>query len=258
LFEMIAPDTTLLETPQGDAPVSAGAGDWARPLLERQLSLVGELAELGLNVARSIERQATAPASDDGSDDGSAHDGAAPPVLGDIGLAYARVARAVRLTVMLQSKLIEGLQALDRGETDSARWLRECDTKKRVERIVERVIRAEHDDEEVVDHLTREGAERLDEDDIYGDVLTRPVSETVAVICRALGLAPDWAHLAEEAWAQEEMASGAAGSPLAALMAEHRAARTGASGSPPPPPPSSTTTTTGRAPFQPAPHAASP
>jgi hypothetical protein len=224
---MIEPATAPPMTAPSDAPAS-DAGDWARPLMERQLWVAGRLAEVGLNVALAIERQAMAAGSDDGAPPaqaGSDAAGAAPAVLGDIGLAYTRVARGVRLTIALQSKLIEGLQALDRGETDSARWLRECDTKKRVERIVERVIRAEHDDEEIVDHLTREGAERLDEDDISGDVRTRPVSETVAVICRALGLAPDWAHLAEEAWAQEEMASGAAGSPLAALRAEHGAAR---------------------------------
>jgi len=36
-----------------------------------------------------------------------------------------------------------------------------------------------------------------------------PVSEIIAHICRDLRLEPDWPQLAEEAWAQDEIASGA-------------------------------------------------
>jgi hypothetical protein len=62
-----------------------------------------------------------------------------------------------------------------------------------------------------------EASERLDRDDVYGDLLARPVSELVALICRDLGLDPDWPVLADEAWAREEMADGAPGWPLAGL-----------------------------------------
>jgi hypothetical protein len=65
-----------------------------------------------------------------------------------------------------------------------------------------------------------EVCERLDDDDIYGDVIARPVGELVALICRDLGLEPDWARLAEEAWAREEIERGDARSPFANLHRE--------------------------------------
>jgi hypothetical protein len=40
------------------------------------------------------------------------------------------------------------------------------------------------------------------------------VGELVAMICRDFGLEPDWDALEQEAWAQAEIAGGAAGSPF--------------------------------------------
>ena len=61
--------------------------------LERQVALLGDMAEIGLDVAWEIGRQAKA------GPDASA--------LQSIALAYNRVSRAVRLTLMLQSQLIK-------------------------------------------------------------------------------------------------------------------------------------------------------
>jgi len=210
-------------SPQPDAPAAS-----PRALIERQLWVLGRLAEAGLNVALAIEQQATAAAADP--------DAAEPPpslepgrrvVQGDVALAYARASRAVRLTVALQAKLIKDLQALDevaarlrrgeQAEVERARQARETARKERVERIVERVIRAELNDEDEADRLAEAAWERLDHDDIYGDLTAQPVGEIIARVCRDLGLSPDWAALAEEAWAREEIAGGAAGSPFLAL-----------------------------------------
>lgn len=201
------------------APAPAAA---PRALIERQLWVLGRLAEAGLSVALAIEQQATAAA--------------APPapgrvVQGDVALAYARAARAVRLTVALQGRLIKDLQALDeaaarvkRGaqvEAERARQVQATARKERVERIVARVIRAElgdeDADEDAVERLAEAAWERLDHDEIYGDLLAQPVGAIIDRLCRDLGLAPDWPRLAEEAWAREEIAGGAAGSPFLAL-----------------------------------------
>jgi chorismate mutase len=130
----------------------------------------------------------------------------------------------VRLTHVLQASLIKDLQALDERGTlrqNAARAERrklEDARKARVERIVERVIQAEFEDkdEDEIDRLAEEACERLEHDDIYGDLMARPVSEIIALVCRDLGLAPDWSRLAEEAWAQEEIDSGVAAAPLMA------------------------------------------
>jgi len=216
-------------SPQGDGQAPARTAERARGLIERQLWVLGRLGEVGLNVALAIERQAMA-AADDGP--GAAAPEAVGPehfperlqvVHGDLALAYARVSRAVRLTLALQARLVQDLQALDEGEARrqakqrSDRQAREAARKAQVERIVERVIQAEAADDAEGDRLAKEAYERLDEHDIYGDLLGRPVSEVIARICRDLGLAPDWSRLAEEAWAQQEIDSGVAGAPLMAL-----------------------------------------
>jgi len=218
-----SPDTT--------APAPA-PGAATRALIERQLWVLGRLAEAGLNVALAIEQQATTAAAAETPEAVPAPAPApAPPrgVHGDVALAYARASRAVRLTVALQAKLIKDLQALDevaarlergaKAEAERARQAHETARKERVERIVERVIRAElgDDDEDAVDRLAEAAWERLDHDDIYGDLTAQPVGEIIARVCRDLGLSPDWARLAEEAWAREEIHSGAAGSPFLAL-----------------------------------------
>jgi hypothetical protein len=216
-----APAALSPSTAQAEPPAPAGAA--ARGLIERQLWVLGRLAEAGLNVALAIERQAMAAA--DAEDPEAAPAGRV--VEGDIALAYSRAARAVRLTVALQAKLVKDLQALDEGlarkrrgdQVNASRALEasQAARKARVERIVERVIQAETFDEGEVDRLTEAAYERLDHDEIYGDLLARPVSEILALICRDLGLSPDWSRLAEEAWAQEEIESGVAGSPWTTL-----------------------------------------
>ena len=123
----------------------------------------------------------------------------------------------MRLTIALESRLIQDLQALDEvaerhlkgGRGNAAR-----DRKARVRRILDRVIDAEIGDEAEGNRLAAEARERLEHDDIYGDVLTRPVGEIIALICRDLGLSPDWSRLAQEAWAQDEIAGGPAQSPF--------------------------------------------
>jgi hypothetical protein len=194
---------TASATPPEDVP------HWARPLHERRIAMAGQLAEAGLEMALAVKDQALA----------LTREGAVEPaVLEGLSRAYARMARAVRLTLMLQERLIKDLIAFDARVAQEAVWERRertRDRKARVERIVERVIGREHDKPEAIERLVWETSERLDREDLYGPLLSRPVSELVAMICKDLGLDPDWSRLAGEAWAKEEMAGEAAGWPLA-------------------------------------------
>ena len=164
-----------------------------RARLDRQLARLDWLADLGLQIAEGLAAQAK---------------GTGPQVVeGDLALAYDRVARAVRMAVMLQSRLIE-----------DARLSREAATapvadpagpaqarKDQVARIVKRVAQADGGlDGTQVRWAAREVSERLEHDDIYGQVMSQPVSDLVHDICYDLGLTPVWARLAEEAWAQDE------------------------------------------------------
>jgi len=170
---------------------AAGPADWARPLLDRQLQLLGRLAEAGLEIAVALEAQAK---------------GGEAVVQGDVGMAYNRVARAVRQTVMLQAKLIEALQAHETGRAGLRAAARAS-----AARIVRRVIDDDRDDDaERAERLAAEAAERLREED-FGDLLARPFGEAVAGICRDLGLAPDWLALAEQCAAAEAALGGKPG-----------------------------------------------
>ena len=195
----------------------AAAAEPSDPRIERQLEMLGRLAEVGLNIAIALERQAT------GADDAEAE----PVTRGDIPLAYARVSRAVRQTLALQSRLIADLK--DRAAAAAGAAGRIADEqrderKDRAFRVIRRVFEADpsFDDEaedddafkERVEQFVNETEERLDDEDQYGDILARPISETVAAICRDLDLTPDWTALALEPWAQEEMRSGDVGEPL--------------------------------------------
>ena len=228
---MTPPTTSSSQSPD---PAPARVAETARVLIERQLWVLGRLAEAGLNVALAIERQALA-AADEGAEPsnpapeaGGAEAGRAEAgrpeafrvVQGDLALAYGRAARAVRLTLALQAKMITELQALDESEARQQRGERQklaAARKARVERIVERVIKAEFTGEAEIDRLAEAAYERLEDDDVYGALLSRPVSEIIERVCRDLGLAPDWSRLAEEAWAQEEIEAGVAAAPLLAL-----------------------------------------
>jgi len=202
--------TALTNPPPSDGQAGAEDGaDHAPSLADRQLELLGRLAEAGLEVALAVERRAKAAGPDDD--------------LNGVAMAYARVARAVRLTVMLQTRLVSDRQLQDKLvkiRSDTAWAVASEERREIVERVVGRVVLAEQDDPDKAERLVREAAERLDGDDIYGDLMARPVSEIVASVCRDLGVDPQWTRLAEEAWARDEMAGEEVGAPLAALAAE--------------------------------------
>lgn len=160
---------------------------------ERPLAILGQLAEIGLTLAQGIERQAA--------------EGEIPAT--SAAIAYGRVARAVRLTIALQSKLVAEAQA-----AASAPDRDRDERRTRIRRIVGRVVDSETLDRAESVYQKGEAAERLEHDDIYGDLLSRPTSEIVAEVCRDLGLKPHWSRLATEAWARDEIAAGAAGAPL--------------------------------------------
>ncbi|MGZ3280803.1 MAG: hypothetical protein ACXWKT_20555, partial [Caulobacteraceae bacterium] len=77
----------LSDAPHTPAPNAAGPSDpedWTRPFEMRQLQLLGDLAEVGLEVARAVERRTREAGPEDD--------------LTRLAMAYSRTARAVRLT----------------------------------------------------------------------------------------------------------------------------------------------------------------
>ena len=154
----------------------------------RQMLMLQELAELGMDLARTVRARAVeqGPSLEAGP---------------DLGLMFSRIARAVRQTLALEAKLYQDRQARHdkaRAERAVETRLRGIRRKAKAVEIVERVVEREPDAERLLDALD----ERLeDEDDT--DFADRPLGELVARICRDLGVAPDWDLWADEDWAIE-------------------------------------------------------
>jgi hypothetical protein len=197
---MICSDMNALPTPDA-APVPDDLCE-DRARLDRQRARLDRLADLGLEIAEGLAAQAK---------------GTGPQVVeGDVALAYDRVARAVRMAVMLESRLAADLRPSAEQASGAGPGAGPAEPAKarkdRVARIVRRVAEGQGGlDGFQIGWAAREARERLEHDDIYGQVMSQPVSDLVADICRDLGLTPDWA--------QDEIGSGEVGEALQDLLA---------------------------------------
>ena len=194
---------------------------------EQRLRLLAELAEIGMDMARTLQRRALEQAA------GDEVLTTQPGELGDdLGLAFSRVARAVRLTLALEVRFEQDRQAREAPRLEAeareagARSVRGCINKHIVRDAIAQAIEAEIVDggrdedyedgrEGEVERLFAGLRERLDgeRDAAFAD---RPIGEVVAMICRDLGLTPDWSLWEDEDWATEEAQRRPPGSPFAA------------------------------------------
>ena len=123
---MIHVDPALIAPDPAPAPADAPATVDARARIEGQLVMLDRLAAIGMEIAEACGREAKAPPTE-------APEGAARP---HTGLVFARVARAVRMTIALQSRLAKDLAALDRAE-DIAERARKTKRRTRLAHLVE-------------------------------------------------------------------------------------------------------------------------
>jgi hypothetical protein len=166
-----------LAIPPTEPRPPAGAGE---ALIAQQMAALTRLTEIGMEIAESAGRAARlAEAGELGAD--------AP----DPALTYARAARAVRLTIALQSRLAKDLTALAEAET-RARGAAAARQRDRIHRRIERAAETERPDAAEVERLSSDAWERLTEAD-DAELLDLPIDEIVARICADLGLSPDWA-----------------------------------------------------------------
>jgi hypothetical protein len=182
-----APPTQAADT---DAPEA-----WERALLDRQLESLDRLAQMGLEVAGAIRDRVTDPAAADAAVQHAAMD-------------FARVSRAVRMTVALQSKLVRDFKTPakagapksgESGEDEApieyaVYWANgEPLTRPARRRVLRESVRGLAQerglDAETAERLQAEALEALERDDIAA-MLNRPFAEIVALICEELGLKP--------------------------------------------------------------------
>ena len=217
------PDPARFAFNPASAPPQAAAD--ARALIERQMAVLSRLTEIGMEVAEACGRRAVGEAP-------AERPVAASNPSPDPGLVFARVARAVRLTIALQSRLMKDLAALDRAaafaEADRRRGRRAylgglveeaARTLVEARRKAEGRYRGEEDAaEDEIEQMAEAAYERLtDAED--GDLDGLSFDEAVAAVCRDLGLSPDRAARLKSVMAAPSGDAGGDLSPAAGLPA---------------------------------------
>ena len=155
-----------------------------------------------MELARDVRRQALEPDADRmdaaaGSAGGrEARAGMRAKARADLGLVFARIARAVRQTVALEVRLAsDAKEQAQRGAAAEAsraamRRARGRQQKARVRRVVEEAIASEATGHEA-ENMRFDLDERLEDPDIEAELGWRPIGVIVAAICADLGIAAD-------------------------------------------------------------------
>jgi len=222
---------------EAGAGLDAGACDPAAPDLalgraEARLRDLEAVRAICMSIARVVQKQALAQGDlQDVGDLAGAKEVLGSHVVtlavrGDFGLVIERVAKAVRLTVMLEEKEEKIIRDLKAGVIERAVRARAQRRRGEVERVMMAAIHDKH-------RLSESGRER-DREYLYQhldreDFDARPVSEIVRRLCDMIGLRPDWKRWADEPWADEEAQAGVPGTPYrvtAAKAPQAKAART--------------------------------
>jgi hypothetical protein len=188
------------------APDPELPSDPAVPRAERRLRVLQELSEIGMRLARALERRVLA--EDEGAAEETAEAGAAGAATGrDPAVAFSQLSRAIRLTLALEAKTDEALRALMAGVEQAREQDRPERARARLARIHGLVmdasrgdLRNEADRERLFDLLD----EQMDvEEDFYSDP-QRPLRDVVERLCRYFRLAPDWSRWNGEGWVEDD------------------------------------------------------
>jgi hypothetical protein len=178
--------------------------------LARYSSGLKRLAEIGLAFAEGLHQEFQAPAVAAEVQSAADDAAAAPPEPAsriELSRTFERVARSVRLAYMLEEKFIEDFAARAKAAAkDAAEQAVEKDrqrrnaTRRTVDRVVKEAIQAEAGDQSERNHLLGQLKLRLDQNDIYWDLASKPAEILIARLFRDLGLDPDWDRWQGEAW----------------------------------------------------------
>lgn len=184
---------------------------------EERRVMLRELAELGMALARDLTRRALEPQETPEETPEPAKSASRPAPRHDPAESFARLSRAVRLTLALEAKVDEELAALRAGDVERPESRPASDDRgsrgigapsrdfpsphrNRIRDAIFDVINHEITGpipaHEVLDSLH----ERLTEGERYDAVIHRPLREVVEAICEDLGLHPDWSRWTGDGW----------------------------------------------------------
>jgi hypothetical protein len=201
------------DPPPADLPEAGEVDLLAERIRCAQLRLraVEELLDIGMDLTRNLRERVHAGQSDEPTK------GWAPEVTPpDYAGAFAKLSRAVRLTLDMHARFDDTLGALRSGKAAAVRERRE-----RRERIAERateekleklrddvaeqvriVIARESETEREHDERVTALYERLENDAAYDELTDRSFRAIVEQLCEELCLNPDWSDWTDEGWPQ--------------------------------------------------------
>jgi len=179
---------------------------------EQRLAMLRELAELGMALTRELARREL----DAAPDAAAAPASTSTPVSGprrDPADAFARLSRAVRLTLVLEAKAEDELQAMLDGDDDEDSPFSDpylpnpgpprdhpSAYRNKVRDAVFDVVNREIKDPEPAYEILDALHERLTEGERYDAFIHRPLKQAVAAVCNDLGLHPDWSRWTGDGW----------------------------------------------------------
>ncbi len=213
----IAAPADPLDLPDDETPAIDAAARLAAAIAraEARLEVLQELTRVGMNLTRSLDARV------------AAMDAAKAPEVerddwpSDTAAAFAKLSRALRLTLDLEARTEEALRALLTGETAAREARREArraaqeapaeeadeaeqdefeDRKVRAITQVCRAIAAESESEDEERELLAAMIERLECDDAYDAIHDQPLRKVVEHLSADLGLTPDWSTWTEAGW----------------------------------------------------------
>ncbi len=191
----------------------AAARAVAIELMARRLTRLGEIAEVGMTMMRSLAAAAATPAEASGIAE-TVKSARQPSPAAD----YDRLARSVRLTLRFEAETAQALCDVVSGEArakaaretrrrereGAAAEERRKEVRSEVEWRVRAAAEAEITEDTELDDLDEALEERLDHDEAYADLEDRPLREVVEALCRDLDLAPDFSDWTDDDFALPE------------------------------------------------------
>ena len=193
--------------PRADADVDTAAMAETTGTIERgerHLRMLAELGEIGMRLARSLGQLVDARVERELKGE------VAPGRSEDAAAAFDKMAQTVRRTAALEAQLAEGVKVRREGLiTQRAERRATLDAAHKSAKS-EAILYGLHDAyaastpdaeyQEQVERLMEDVQEYLGDPDEMRGYLDRPVGETVARLCAALGVDPDTCTLDDGAW----------------------------------------------------------
>jgi hypothetical protein len=181
---------------------------------QRHTTVLAELTELGMKLARLVCEAAAGTGGEEAQTVVQRFGG------GDPALAFSRISRAVRQTLLLEDHMakdadtraaLDAMKAQNRREAIAKRApalqqaYREA-LDKRITQVFARVLSAEMPAKRVVGQIDRLSA-LLDSEHEMAEILRYPPGEMVLRLARRLGVTIDWSQWADESWGAEILAA---------------------------------------------------